>query len=410
MPIYQYKGLIAGAGNTSGMLDAGSPREAREKLRAQKIYVTAIAETNSSGASKKNTPGWRQALRRKRISASDLSMTTRQLATLLQSGVPLADALAALVEQVEDARFEAVMRDLRERVTQGAGFADALEQHPGYFSDLYVNMVRAGETSGNLDEILHQVAAYLIKEARLRNKVGTAMTYPAIMMVVGVVVVIVLMKFAVPKILEVLDSVNAEALPIPTRILMTVSDIVENYWPLLLLGCIASVFSYKFFVWTERGRFAMDGLMLKLPIVGLLFRKQAVSRFAVTFSTLLRTGIPVLEGLQVVQKIVGNTVIAKTLGEVREAIMQGADISSPLKKSGVFPPVVGYMIAIGEESGRLDEILTSLAETYDEEVDVATQRMTAMLEPLIIVCLAVVVAFIALAIILPVMELSTSVK
>jgi general secretion pathway protein F len=305
---------------------------------------------------------------------------------------------------------EKVLRDLRERVTQGSSFADALEQHPAYFADLYVNMVRAGEASGNLDEILMQVAAYLVKESRLRNKVGTALTYPAIMLLVGLVVVIVLMKVAVPKILAVLESVKQSVLPLPTRMLMGVSHFVESYWIAMFVVLALAIFGLRVLGWTERGRYALDRVRLWLPIFGDLFRKQAVSRFAVTFSTLLRTGIPVLEGLNVVRRIVGNAVIAKTLGEVREAIMQGADIATPLKRSGIFPPVVGYMIAIGEESGRLDEILTNLAESYDEEIEVATQRLTALLEPVIILVLAVVVAFIALAVIMPVMELSTSIK
>ena len=409
MPIFQYKGMIAGAGSTTGMLDAGSPREAREKLRAQKIYVTEIAETAAAGGNRA-AASWRKALRRRRISTSDLAMITRQLATLLKSGVPLSDALAALVEQAPNGDVEKVLRDLRERVTQGSSFAEALEQHPAYFADLYVNMVRAGEASGNLDDILFQVATYLLKESRLRNKVGTALTYPAIMLMVGVVVVIVLMKVAVPKILAVLESVKQQVLPLPTRILMGVSGFVESYWLLMFVAMALVIFGLRVVGWTERGRYALDRVRLRLPIFGDLFRKQAVSRFAVTFSTLLRTGIPVLEGLAVVRKIVGNAVIAKTLGEVREAIMQGADIATPLKRSGVFPPVVGYMIAIGEESGRLDEILTNLAESYDEEIEVATQRLTALLEPVIILFLAVVVAFIALAVILPVMDLSTSIK
>lgn len=418
MPIYQYKGLVPGGGPTTGLLDAASPKEAREKLRAKQVYVTDLGVAGETGqphvgsaaAATEAPAAWRSAFRRRRISPGDLSMITRQLGTLLKSGVPLSEALGALVEQVESRRVEAVLRDVRERVTQGATFADALAQHPGYFSDLYVNMVRAGEASGNIDEILMRVADYLLKESRLRNKVGTAMAYPAIMCIVGVVVVIVLMKFAVPNILKVLESVKSQALPLPTRILMASSHFVERSWWVLILAGIGAFACVKLLAWTERGRFWLDTTMLRLPLFGMLFRKQAVSRFAVTFATLLKSGLPVLDGLAVVQKIVGNTLIARTLGEVREHIIRGADIATPLKKSKIFPPVVGYMIAIGEESGRLEEILGDLADRYNEEVDVATQRLTALLEPVIIVLLAFVVAFIALAVILPVLDLSSAVR
>ncbi|MCI0339954.1 MAG: type II secretion system F family protein [Planctomycetales bacterium] len=414
MPIYQYKGLVPGGGPTTGLLDAASPKEAREKLRAKQVYVTEIGVASEASGEKveRARAGWRAALRRRKVSASDLAMITRQLATLLQSGVPLAEALGALIEQIGDRRTEGVFRDLRERVTQGASFGDALEQHPEVFSDLYVNMIRAGEASGNLDEVLLRLSDYSLKQSRLRNKVMTALTYPMIMCVVGAIVVIVLMKFAVPNILKILQHVKKKdaALPVTTQLLMTISNFVERWWVLILLSVVAMIVALRLAAWTERGRYALDKFLLKLPIFGLLFRKQAVSRFAVTMSTLLKSGIPVLEALQIVQRIVGNSVIARTLAEVRERIIEGADISTPLKKSGVFPPVVGYMVAIGEESGRLEEILTKIAESYDEEVELATQRLTALLEPVIILLLAGVVAFIALSVIQPVLELGTSVR
>jgi general secretion pathway protein F len=228
--------------------------------------------------------------------------------------------------------------------------------------------------------------------------------YPIIMVCVGSMVVVVLMNFVVPKILKLITA-KAGILPLPTRVLKATSDFFTNYWLLLLVGVIGLVLIYGAIQRTEKGRYLLDRLRLRIPVVGDLFRKQAISRFAVTLSTLLKSGLPVLEGLKIVQNVVDNAVLSETVGMIHDRIVEGADIASPLQKSKMFPPVVGHMIAIGEQSGQLEGILTQLAESYDDEVDVATQRMTAILEPALIVGIAVVVAFIVLAIILPMLQL-----
>ncbi len=418
MPIYEYTALTESGQTKTGILDADTARAARDKLRKDKVHVTAIRVANelaggevaaSSGKGLKREIRLPRFLQRKtRISTSDLSNFTRQFSTLLHAGTPLAECLQVLIEQAAGRRFEAILRDVRERVTGGDTLADALSNHRSVFNELYVNMVRAGEASGQLDVVLQRVGVFLQRQARLKNKVAAALTYPVIMVTVGTLVVIVLMRFVVPKILALVTA-RSQHLPMPTLILKNVSGFVADYWLLLVLGLVALYVGYISARSTEKGRKVLDRFKLQMPIMGDLFRKQAISRFAVTLSTLLKSGLPVLDGLKIVKNVVDNTVLAEIIGVIHDRIVEGTDIASPLKKSKMFPAVVGHMIAIGEQSGQLDEILSQLADSYDEEVDVATQRMTAVLEPILIVSIAVIVAFIVLAVILPMLQVGKSI-
>jgi general secretion pathway protein F len=414
MPIYEYTALTESGQHKSGILDADTPRAARDRLRKDKVHVTSIrlagdltgsatAKTDASGGTAARVR--RSFLRRRvRISTQDLSTFTRQFATLLKSGTPMTESMRVLIEQTSGRRFEAILRDVRERVTGGEPLADALGNHPGVFSDLYINMVRAGEASGRLDDVLVRIGEFLQRQARMRNKVMSALMYPIIMCVVGIIVVIVLMNFVVPKILKLVTS-KSGVLPLPTRILKATSDFFSDYWLLVAAALVALFLLPGALRRTEKGAYFLDKLKLRVPVFGDLFRKQAISRFAVTLSTLLKSGLPVLDGLKIVQNVVDNAVLSETVGIIHDRIVEGADIASPLQKSKMFPPVVGHMIAIGEQSGQLEGILTQLAESYDEEVDIATQRMTAILEPALIVCIAVIVAFIVIAVILPMLQL-----
>ena len=339
----------------------------------------------------------------RRVNLRELAITTRQFSTLLSSGVHLSEALTALVEQVGDAKFEIVFRDVREKIVGGTGLADALSYHPHYFSDLYVNMVRAGEASGSLDEVLNRLADYLQAQASLRGKVAAALTYPAIMVVVGVGVVVFLMSYVVPKITEILLEKD-NVLPLPTVILIHVSEFMKTFWWVILLGVLAAIVGLRLVLATEKGRLAFDTTMLQVPVIGNLFKKQAISRFAVTFSTLLKSGLPALESLTIVAQVVNNARLALIIGEVRDRILEGADIATPIKRSKVFPPMIGYMVAVGEQSGQLEDILDRIADSYEEEIDLAVQRMTAMVEPVIIIFLAVVVGFIIMAVLLPLLQ------
>ncbi len=399
MPVYTYKALSDKGATETGVIDADTPREARTKLKSRRLHVTALESVASAEKAVRVRVPW--AGRRARL---ELPMVTRQFGTLLASGIPLMGTLNAVIEQAEERRLKAVLMDVRERVSQGVAFSDALAAHPRLFNELYVNMVRAGEASGALDKILFRLADYLHAARRLQAKIVAALTYPIIMLIVGTVVVVSLLTFVVPKIIDVLEKQKA-ALPLPTEILMGVSRVMRSYWWVGLIAIAAIWFGLKRVRRTAAGRLWMDTALLKIPVVGPLLRKSAVSRFALTFATLLESGLPVLECVAVVKRVVNNQLIANVLDDVQRKIAEGADIATPMKQSKVFPPVVGYMIAVGEESGRLEELLKRISQAYDEEIEIAAQRLTSLLEPLMIVVMAVIVGFIVLSILLPILEL-----
>jgi type II secretion system protein F len=409
MPVYQYSAYDKTGATRTGIVDAESPAEARAQLRGLRLSVHNLEPLSSLtvGSKKRYLPKFLQRRHREEI-----TLLTRQLSTMLRSGIPLAQCLTAMVEQAEQADLEVVLRDIREKVTQGTNFADALAHHDGYFDDLYVNMVKAGEAAGNLDVILGRLADFNQKQDRMRAKVKAALAYPIVMVVFGTLVVIALMTFVVPRILTVLEKGPAkdQPLPVPTQILVFCSDIVGTYWYVVIGGMILLYVLFLIALRSEDFRFKWDGFRLRFPVLGELFKKSAVARFCVTLSTLLKSGIPALQALTIVQGIVGNQVVARVVGEVHEKIVEGADISGPIKKSGVFPPVVGYMIAVGEQAGTLEEMLERVAEAYDEEVEITSQKVTSLIEPILIISLALIVGFIVVAILLPILQIGQLAK
>ncbi|HUR38705.1 MAG TPA: type II secretion system inner membrane protein GspF [Planctomycetota bacterium] len=403
MPVYTYKALKEDGGADAGVIDADSPKDARLKLKGRRLHVTELKPIG--GEEKPGQPRKRAGFFARRR-PEQIAMLTRQMATLLGSGIPMIGALTALIDQVEYRDLKAALMDVREKVSQGGTLSDAMGGHPVYFGELYANMVRAGEAGGNLDKVLFRVADYLHSQNRTRAKVMAALTYPIIMVLIGSGVVVVLLTYVVPKIMQVIQKQGKAALPLPTEILLAVSGFMGRYWWLLLAIAIGCGVAYVQARATKGGRLWIDTMKLKIPALGNLMKKASISRFAMTFATLLESGLPVLEAMGVVRKVVDNELLAETLDRVRQKVAEGADISTPLKQSKVFPPVVGYMISVGEESGRLEELLKKTAEAYDEEVEVAAQKMTALLEPLMIVFMAVVVGFIVLAILLPILQMS----
>lgn len=404
MPVFTYKAYDAAGAVKSGIEDADTARDARLRLRRKGLHVTDIEEIEAK-AGKKQSAWSRRRQRRK--TSRELPQVTRQLATLMRSGIPLNDGLKALVEQVESRTLEVVLRDVRERINTGASFAEALEQHPGVFPPLYVSMMRAGEAAGNSDVVLERLASFMMRQAQMKNQVMSALMYPIIMLAVGAVVVSVLMIKVVPELISLVEAQGAE-LPMPTAVLKSITEFVTDYWPIMITGVILANMLLTFTRSRPQGRYATDRFLLNLPVVGDLFKKQAIARFSTTLSTLLKTGVPVLEAIKIVREIIANAVLQRVLDQLHAAILRGADISSPLKSSGVFPPAVGYMIAVGEQSGELEQVLDSIAEAYEVEVDIATQRMTALLEPIMILLMAGLVAFIVMAVVLPMLELGTA--
>lgn len=402
MAVFQYEVLTETGDPLAGVIDADTARDAREQLRRKKYYVTDVKTVEEGkGVAGKIFPALFQ---KKHL--EEVTVLFRQFATLVDAGIPVAESLSALVEQAETPALETVLRQIREKVTSGTSLADALSEHPAYFNDLYVNMIRAGEASGNLDVTLARLASYTQRQYRLRGKVAAALAYPAIMAVVATGVIIFLLLVVIPKVEEMLIDIG-KPLPLPTKIIVGVSGFVADFWWAGLILAVLAGVGLRIATLTDNGRLVWDRTLLRLPILGDLFRKQAVSRFAVTFSTLLASGIPILQALSIVKRVVNNRVLEKTIEEVHVRVMSGADIATPIRNSGVFPPVVGYMMGIGQESGRLEEMLEKIADAYDDELEITTQKMTAVLEPIMILVLAVVVGFIVLSAILPIMEIAS---
>ncbi|MFP6632333.1 MAG: type II secretion system inner membrane protein GspF [Planctomycetota bacterium] len=424
MPIFEYKALTSSGKTKKGIVDANTARDARSKLRNDHMHVTemwevadkksrkdkSVSKKTRSLTAKKGKPGGLLSMEielfQPKISTRDLATFTRQFSTLLRSGIQLTDALNALVEQCVDPHLERVLRNVKEEITSGNNLAEAMAKHPRFFSDLYVNMVRAGEASGHLDVVLTRIADYLQKQASLKGKVLAAITYPAIMVIVGLAVVIFLMSYVVPRITQILKD-RGQPLPFITEVLMTASDFTKAYWIYVLLAMVIGGFFLKSLIGTDAGRLKFDSLLLRLPIFGTLFSKQAISRFALTFSTLLKSGLPALDSLKIVALVVNNAKLTQVINNIHARIIEGADIATPIRKSKVFPPMVGYMVSVGEQSGQLEEILDRIAESYEEELDLTIQRLTSMIEPIIIILLAVVVGFIIAAVLLPLLDFST---
>lgn len=404
MPIFEYKAIDAQNKVKRGIIDADTPRDARHKLKLESLFVTDIKESRGKKKKAIAIKGVTGVESPNKYRTEQVAAVTRQMASLLQAGIPLAEALRMIIEQAPDKKIESVFRDIREKVTQGMPLGDAVLQHPGYFTDLYANMVRAGESSGALDQVLLRLAQFLQAQTRLKNKVGAALIYPMIMVIVGVIVVAILMTFVVPRVTKLIQS-RGQELPLPTDILITCSDFLVNYWLLVLVGILCMVIGFQLFINSDKGGLAFDRFKLQLPVFGDLARKQAMARFSITLSTLLRSGVPALQAIQVTKNVLDNRVLQNALQEVHDRVIEGTDLATPMKLSGAFPPTVSYMVGVGEQAGNLEEMLERIAGTYDEEVDLATQKLTSVIEPLIIVALAVVVAGIVIAIVLPLLQL-----
>lgn len=404
MPIFEYKAIDGDNKVKKGIIDADTPRDARMKLKKDRLFVTDIKESRGKKHGGIRIKGVTGVESPNKARTEQVAAVTRQMASLLQAGIPLAEALRMIIEQAPDKKIESCFRDIREKVTQGMPFGDAVMQHPGYFTELYSNMVKAGESSGALDKVLVRLAGFLQTQTRLKNKVGAALIYPMVMSVVGVIVVAILMTFVVPRVTQLIKG-RGQDLPLPTYILINMSEFLVNYWLLVLVGLLGLVICFQLFVNSEKGRLAFDSFKLKLPVFGDLMRKQAMARFSITLATLLRSGVPALQALQVTKAVLDNKVLQNALQSVHDRVLEGTDIATPMKSSGAFPPTISYMVGVGEQAGNLEEMLERIAGTYDEEVDLATQKLTSVIEPIIIVLLAAIVAGIVVAIVMPLLQL-----
>jgi len=402
MPIFEYIAIDGASKRVKGVLDADSALAARAKLREMDLMAVQIGETK------------REAKRAREITLSeilsspktvDVALFTRQLAVLLQAGMPLIDALNAVLEQIDNKGLTRIVYQIRETISEGAALSAALARHRKYFPQIYINMVKAGESSGAIEVVLFRLADYMEKQLALRRRVTSAMLYPALMTIVGFGVLFFLMTYIIPTITKIFSQLN-RALPTPTVILINTSAFLSAYWwaMLALLGIVAIVLSR--YLKTETGGLAWDRLKLAVPIFGKLNRKMAVARFARTLGTLTQSGVNLMDSLEIVKSIVNNRVIARAIDDAQESVRKGDDLASSLRRGGVFPPVVIHMIALGERSGQLEDMLIKVADTFDDEVDTTLMGIVSLLEPSMIVIMAAIVGFIVLAMLLPIFDMN----
>lgn len=405
MPVYAFKGYDAGGKAVSGQRDADSPRTIKQLLRRDGIFITELAEHGQKKEGGFLKAEVKLSFLQERVSSQDLAVATRQLATLVGAGIPLVDSLVALVDQVDHQAFKSVWADVKQRVNEGSSFGDALGAHPKVFSGLYVNMVRAGESSGALEVVLSRLADFTESSAELKNKLVGAMVYPIIMMFVATVVVGILFVFVIPKITALFESQKV-VLPISTRILIFTSSTVRDYWFVILPALIGAILGFRRYIRTPSGRARWDRFTLDAPIFGPLIRMVAVARFSRTLGTLVGSGVPLLAAFDIVKNVVQNTLLLSVIETARDAVKEGDSIAAPLKRSGQFPPIVTHMIAIGERSGQLEAMLNNVAKSYEVQIDTKVRTLTSVLEPVMIVFLGTVVGFIVFAILLPILQIS----
>lgn len=415
MPVYAYRGLNTTGREVKGLLDAESPRMLRSALKKQGIRIIDHQEENEKKAAKKgvlSAGGQTEIDLGKyfdRVGVADVALVTRQLATLLGSGITLINALSAIVDQVESESFKKIFGQIKTEVNEGSSLADSMAKHPKVFSHLYVSMVRAGEASGALDTVLVRLADFTEAQAQLKSKVMSAMLYPIIMLGVGSIIMVILFVVVIPRITKIFDQVKAE-LPLQTKVLIAVADLIKGWWFLLFPAIGLGI--WLFFRWkkSEKGRPKWDAFSLKAPLFGNVVRLIAIARFSRTLATLLRSGVPVLNALDITKDVLNNVRLSGVVAEAREAIREGDSIAGPLKKSGEFPPIVVHMVATGEQSGQLEQMLEHVADNYDFQVDQKVSKLTTLIEPIMIVGMGVAVAFIVFSILMPILQLSQHVR
>jgi type IV pilus assembly protein PilC len=423
MPRFNYVALDARGQESTGLMEAASPNDVIGQLRQAGYFPTSVFEEGkgasrdgkaqkAAGKKAARAPKVRGAkkeitlFQRKKIKPRLLMIFTRQLATLIDSGLPLLRSLTVLGKQERDKVLKATVSKLSDGVQSGGTFSESLAQHPAIFNDLYVNMVRAGELGGVLEVVLSRLAEFQEKAAKIRNKVKAAMVYPIIVMIMALAIMVFLLVFIVPKFEAIFhDMLGDKPLPTVTLFVIGVSRFVQTHYLILLGAAFAIIFGYKFANGTRGGRAAIDRFKLHVPLFGDLLRKTAISRFSRTLGTLVTSGVPILQALNITRETAGNLVIANAISLVHDSVKEGESIVQPLESSAAFPPMVISMIDVGEETGQLPEMLLKVADVYDDEVDNAVAALTSMLEPIMIVFLALVVGTIVIALFMPLISI-----
>jgi type IV pilus assembly protein PilC len=400
MPIYKWEGKAAKGVIKKGEMEAPSEAAIRISLRQQNIIATKIS---SKGKEFKFSSPFK-----KKVKQRSIGIFTRQLATMIDAGLPLVQSLEILSSQQDDKVFKEIIRVIREDVESGSTFAGALKKHPTTFNELFTNLVVAGEEGGILDTILTRLSNYIEKAEALKKKVKSALVYPTTIVGVAVIVVMILMIFVIP-VFETMFKSAGQSLPLPTLITLGLSKLIKKYVVIIIPGLILCFYLFRKYYQTEKGKTLFDFLLLKSPVFGPLFQKIAVARFSRTLGTLVSSGVPILDGLNIVSKASGNKIIETAILNARASIREGETISEPLGRSGNFPPMVIQMISVGESTGALDSMLSKIADFYEEEVDVAVGNLTSLLEPLLMVFLGLVIGGVVISMYLPIFQMASAV-
>lgn len=401
MPRYHYTAVAADGKKTKGTVTAESPYAARKQLRIRSIHPTNVTEVRGAQEGRKLFSFTRKS------NKSLLIEFTKQMGTLLNSGIKLTEALSVMIMQTSDTRFKHTLTDIRDRVITGESLTDALKDYGDYFDVIYISMVKVGEVTGSLGPNFEAIAGFMEKRRKVEAKIITALIYPIILIVFSLVVVMVLTGAVIPVIGKQIQDTGQE-LPWITQVLMDISYVLTSWWVLLIIaGLVLLIWGAKRFVSTKKGAYLRDKFLLWLPLFGPLIRQRVVSRFASTLSTLLASGLPMAEGLRVVSEVTSNTLMRDAIKQSRERILAGADIATPLRDSGVIDPAIAHMVSVGEKSGELESMLKNISENLEANTDVVIERLSAAFEPIIIIFVAALVGVIALAMVLPILKLSS---
>ena len=404
MPIFAYRVRLPSGEETRGTIEAQDQNAAVNKLRQQKAIVQEInvMHKNQLDAIIEKLKQFNPL--RPTVKSKDLVLFSRQLSTLVSAGVPIVQGLTILMDQIENPAFKKVVVGIADDIKAGISIADAMRKQKEAFSDLYVAMIKAGEVGGILDVILERLSTYLEDAEALKGKVKGALMYPTIVAIIAASVTVFLLVVVIPTFQEIFSSFGAD-LPLPTKILIGISNFLRFYIIFLLIGIAAIIVGFLQYYKTEKGKLKMDDIFLKMPLFGPLLRKVAVAKFTRTLGTLVKSGVPILQALDTVAQTAGNKIIERAILQAKESIREGEKIADPLKKSGVFPPMVIQMISVGEETGNLDTMLSKIADFYDQEVDVAVKGLTSMIEPIVICVMGIVIGAIVIAMFMPMFSL-----
>jgi len=405
MPVYEYSALDINGKNTSGVVDAESALAARQKLRASKIFPVSIKEVSVTSTEKESKTFSLLRFFSRSIKPSEISMLTRHLATLVGAGFPLVSAIDTLIPQTRSHVFKKTLSHIKDSVVEGKSFADALSLYPGIFSAIYINMVRAGETSGTLEIVLERLADIAEKQQALRSQIRSALVYPVFMLIIGAVVLFFLLAYIVPNITSIFSDMN-QILPAPTRFLIAFSDLFKRYWWGMFIIILVVIFAVRNIKKTSKGSYFLDKSLLSFPLVGTLARKLAVARFSRTLGSLLENGVPMLHALEIVKNIVGNIIISNAVEVAAKEVEGGQGLGIALAGSKAFPNLFTQMVQVGEQSGELETMLKKAADVYENEIELSVMNITSILEPVMILIMGIIVAFIVISICLPIFEMN----